>query len=215
MSAPRRALLLLTFLTFFTAAAFAQINIINFDFGAVRVQCSNGYAYQGIQPGCGYGYPVQNFDSAPGFGWMIGGVTSHHLAPTSLEGGAGVTGPNTIFYPPSFQGMPFNQAVMLQDVGSFVWQRLQGFSAGTYTLSFYLGSRFIDCCGYDGNQTVVALIDGTPIGTWPLSSFTPFTLQTVTFTVSTGGSHTVEFLGTNPGDHTAFVSYVTITPTER
>ena len=46
-----------------------------------------------------------------------------------------------------------------------------------------------------------------------MSSYTPFTLKTATFTVGTGGSHTVQFIGTKPGDHTAFVSYVTVTPT--
>jgi hypothetical protein len=111
--------------------------------------------------------------------------------------------------------MPFNQAVFLQG-GSFVVQSVRGFTAGQhYTLSFYLGSRYIDCCGYDGNQTVVALIDGIPIGTWALSSFTPFTLETATFTVNTGGSHAVEFIGAMPGDHTAFLSYVVITATQR
>ena len=190
-----------------SASTFAQINIVNFDFGAVRVQCSNGYAYEGAQLGCAYGYNTQNFDITPGFGWLMGGVAARQLAPTSLEGGAGITGPNTIFFPPSFDGMPFNQAVFLQDVGGFVWQQLDGFTAGTYRLSFYLGSRHI----YDGNQTVVALIDGIPIGTWALTSGSPFTLETVPFTVGTAGRHALEFMGTMPGDHTAFLSYVTIT----
>lgn len=210
MSIPLRALLLSVILGI-AASAQGQINIVNFDFGAVPLNC--GYAYQGAANTCTFAYPTQNFDQTPGFGWTIGGVASRHLAPTSLEGGAGLTTPNTIFYPPPFNGLPFNQAVYLQDTGSFAWQRVGGFSAGTYTLSFYLGSRYIDCCGYDGNQTVVALMDGVPIGTWALSSYTPFTLETVTFTVSAGGSHVVEFMGTNPGDHTAFLSYVTITPT--
>ncbi len=48
-----------------------------------------------------------------------------------------------------------------------------------------------------------------------MTSSTPFTLQSATFTVSTGGSHTLEFEGMNLGDHTAFLSYVVITPTER
>lgn len=209
MSTPHRALLLLSFLTL-AAFATAQINVVNFDFGAVPVQCGYGYAYEGAVTACSaYGYPTQNFDTTPGFGWKIGGLQARQLAQTSLEGGTGLTGPNTIFFPPPFDGMPFSQAVFLQDVGSFVWQKLSGFSAGTYTLSFYLGSRY-SSGGYDGNQTVVALIDGIPIGTWPLTSFTPFTLQTVTFTVSTGGNHTLEFLGTAPGDHTAFLSYVSI-----
>ena len=214
MSTPLRALLLVAILLI-AASAFAQINIVNFDFGAVPITCGNGYAYEGAETACAYGYPTQNFDGGLGFGWILGGVAARHQAPTSLEGGAGLTGPNTIFFPPPFDGMPFNQAVLLQDVGSFVWQEVGGFSAGTYTLSFYLGSRYIDCCGYDGNQTVVALIDGNPIGTWALSSYTPFTLETATFTVSTSGNHALEFMGTRPGDHTAFLSYVTVTPTGR
>lgn len=140
-----------------------------------------------------------------------GGHAARQLAPTSLEGGAGITGPNTIFFPPSFDGLPFNQAVFLQDIGGFVWQQVGGFTAGTYTLSFYLGSRH----EYDGTQTVVAFIDGTPIGTWSLTTGTPFTLETARFTVSTGGNHTLVFMGMNPGDHTAFLSYVVITPADR
>lgn len=194
------------------ASASGQINIVNFDFGAVRISCGNDYAYQGAVTSCPYGYNTQNFDQTPGFGWILGGVATRQLAPTSLEGGAGLTGPNTIFFPPPFDGLPFNQAVFLQDIGGFVWQEVAGFTdGGTYKLSFYLGSRHY----YDGTQTVVALIDGIPIGSWALSTGTPFTLETATFKVSTGGSHAVEFMGTNPGDHTAFLSYVTITPVER
>ncbi|HSY12742.1 MAG TPA: hypothetical protein VK976_11165 [Verrucomicrobiae bacterium] len=208
MRTPHRALLLLTFLSL-AAVASAQINIVNFDFGAVPIQCSNGYAYVGAQTACAYGYPTQNFNGDPGFGWKMGAVAARQLAPTSLEGGAGLTGPDTIFFPPSFGGMPFNQAVFLQDLGGFVWQELTGFTPGSYRLSFYLGSR---SGGFSGNQTVVALIDGTPIGTWALTTGAPFALQTVTFTVSTAGSHALEFIGTMPGDNTAFLSYVTITP---
>lgn len=210
MSTPIRAVLLSAILII-AASAFAQINIVNFGFGAVPVLCGSGYAYEGAETACAYGYPTQNFDGSPSFGWTLGGVVARQLAPTSLEGGAGLTGPNTIFFPPSFEGLPFNQAVFLQDVGGFVWQEVGGFTAGTYTLSFYLGSRY----DYDGNQTVVALIDGTPIGTWALTTGTPFTLETVMFTVSTNGNHTLEFMGTRPGDHTAFLSYVTITRAEQ
>jgi len=206
--------LLLSAMLMIAASAFGQINIVNFDFGAVSITCENGYAYQGPVDGCPYTGPTQDFDQSPGFGWILGGIIAIPGGRVSY-GGAGLTGPNTVFYPPPFDGMPFNQAVFLQDIGSFVWQSVSGFSAGTYTLSFYLGSLFIDCCGYDGNQTVVALIDGTPIGAWALSSYTPFTLQSATFTVTTGGNHAVEFMGTNPGDHTAFLSYVVITSSER
>ncbi len=209
MSPSLRALLLSAMLMV-AASAFADPTIVNFNFGAVAIVCGQDYAYQmGQVTGCTsrWVWPLQNFNSTPGFGWTLSGLPN-------TGGGSGLTGPNTSFVPPPFDGLPFTQAVALEGP-SFVWQTIPGFTAGSYTLSFYLGSRYIDCCGYDGNQTVQALIDGNVIDTWALSSFTPFTLQTVTFTVSTDGSHTLEFRGINPGDHTAFLSYVTITPTER
>ncbi len=207
--------LLLSAILIVAVSAFGQVNIINFDFGAVPVQCSSwGFAYEGPVLQCASDPASQNFNAAPGFGWILGGDVSVPAVPPGIHAnsGSGLTGPDTLFFPPPFNGLPFNQALFLQDTGSFAWQSVGGFSAGTYTLSFYLGSRFIDCCGYDGNQTVVALIDGAPVGTWALSSYTPFTLETVNFTVSAGASHAVEFMGTNPGDHTAFLSYVTIAP---
>jgi len=213
MSTRLRALILCAMLAI-AAGAFAQINIVNFDFGAVTIACPNGYAYQAPLAACPYTGPTQNFDQSPGFGWVLGGMISPLAGVRLPYGGSGLTGPNTVFYPPSFSGLPFTQAVFLQDTGTFVWQQINGFSAGTYTLSFYLGSRFIDCCGYDGNQTVVALIDGNVIGSWAMSSYTPFILRTVNFTVSSG-SHALQFMGTRPGDHTAFLSYVVISPADR
>ena len=214
MSPSLRFLTLSIFLTL-SLAAFGQPTIVNFDFSAVPVECSSwGFAYEGPVLWCSNDPTSQNFNATPGFGWILGGPVSIPALPPGYHanGGSGLTGPDTYFYPPPFNGMPFNQAVFLQSIGSFVWQSVEGFSAGNYTLSFYLGSRYNSCCGYDGNQTVVALIDGNVIGTWVLSSYTPFTLETAKFTVSTDGSHKVEFRGLNYGDHTAFVSYVTITP---
>jgi len=205
------ACFLLLILVTIAPAALAQINIVNFDFGAVPIACSNGYAYEGPDLLCPYAGPEQNFNDTPGFGWTMGTRISQCCHPQqSLDGGPGLTGPNTIFYPPPFDGLPFNQAVILQDAYTFVWQPVSGFRAGSYTLSFYLGSRYSTL--YDGNQTVQALIDSQVIGTWALSSYTPFTLETVSFSVNSGGTHTVEFRGINHGDHTAFVSYVVITP---
>lgn len=194
------------------ANAFAQINIVNFDFGAVPVQCSSwGFTYQGAELTCNY--PVtQNFDDAPGFGWKMGSVVATPGSPSNT--GAGISAPNAFICPPSFEGMPFTQAVLLQNLGSFVWQAVGGFSPGSYTLSFYLGSR-CPAGWWDGDQTVTALIDGNAIGTWALTSSAPFTLETANFTVTTGGTHVVGFVGMNLGDHTAFLSYVTITPVER
>ena len=178
------------------------------------IACPNGYAYEQPVLSCPYAGPSQNFNGDPRFGWVLGTLISNYGHPQqSLDGGPGLTGPNTIFFPPPFTGLPFNQAAILQDSGSFAMQRVTGFMPGRYLLSFYLGSRYSTL--YDGNQTVQALIDGNVIGTWSLVSYTPFTLQTASFTVTTAGPHTVEFQGINHGDHTAFLSYVVIAPTGR
>lgn len=204
---PSLKLFTLSIVVMFASAAFAQPTLVNFDFGAVPIACGTGYAYEGPGLSCSYNpVPTQNFNASPDFGWILGSI----VARSDLNVGAGLTGPDTAFDPPTFNGLPFNQAVLLQSIGSFVWQAVGGFTAGSYTLSFYLGSRYTDG-PFDGNQTVVALIDGNMIGTWALSSYTPFTLETATFTVTTNGSHTLEFMGTKPGDHTAFLSYVVIT----
>jgi hypothetical protein len=202
---PRLWCVLLSTIVLMAPPAFADPIIVNFDFGAVPIACSNGYSYEGPAGLCIYKDPEQNFNSSPGFGWMLGSVVS------SQGPASGLTGPNTAFSPPPFTGLPFNQAVFLQGI-SWVLQSVEGFTAGNYTLSFYLGSRYTSGI-YDGKQTVEALIDGKVIGTWALTSFTPFTLETATFKVSTDGSHKLELRGINYGDHTAFLSYVTITPT--
>jgi len=207
MSTALRALILCSILMI-AASAFGQINIVNFDFGAVPVGCSNwNFTYQGATLICTY--PTkQDFNQTPGFGWMLGSVVPPSGSP--LSNGAGlIAGSGGPFCPPSFNGMPFNQAVFLESIGSFVWQEVTGFTAGSYTLSFYLGGR----CGWLP-QTVAALIDGNVIGTWNAPLGMPFTLETATFTVSAGGTHTLEFMGTNVGDATAFLSYVTIAPTD-
>jgi hypothetical protein len=204
---PRFHVLLLAILII-PASTFAQINIVNFDFGAVPIVCGQDYAYQmGQVTGCAHKFvwPLQNFNSAPGFGWTLSGLLA-------TQGGSGLTGPNTSFLPPPFEGMPFTQAVALEGP-SFVRQNLGGFTAGSYTLSFYLGSRYANG-QFDGNQIVQALIDGNVINTWNMTSYTPFTLQTVTFTVTTDGSHMLEFRGVRHYDSTAFLSYVVITPTQ-
>jgi hypothetical protein len=200
MSTRLKSLLLFSTAIMMAPTAFAGPIIVNSDFGAVPIVCSIGYAYQAFGGDCSY--PQQDFNSTPGFGWTF-----------LVHGGNGLTGPSTPFNPPSFSGLPFTQAAFLQNSNSSVSQAVGGFVAGSYTLSFYLGSRYDSGGGDDGDQTVAALIDGGVIGTWALTSFTPFTLETASFTVSADGIHTLEFMGLNPGDHTAFLSDVSIAPT--
>ncbi len=203
-----RAFLIVLSIVITTQAAFAQPNIVNFDFGAVRIVCAGGYAYEQPMTSCSrpnWG-PSQNFNASPGFGWILGSVLSVYGQGQIGAGGPGLTGPNTAFCPPSFDGLPFNQAVVLQDFGSFVAQGVSGFTAGDYTLSFYLGGRCYS------SQRVAALVDGNVVGTWTTEGGMPFSLETTTFTVTTDGVHTIQFMGLNHGDNTAFLSYVVVTP---
>jgi hypothetical protein len=176
----------------------APISIVNANFGAVAITCGLGYAYQSSGSGnCSSAAPQQDFNGSAGFGWTLAG------------GGTGLTGAGTQFFPPSnFTG--FTQALFLQGAGSSASQTLSGFSAGTYVLSFQLGSRFPQnvCC--DGNQTVQALVDGSVVGTWALTNSTPFALTTVAFSIASGAVHTLQFRGIAIGDHTAFLSDVAI-----
>jgi hypothetical protein len=84
----------------------------------------------------------------------------------------------------------------LQDDNSAIAQEINGFVPGhVYLLSFYLGSRYASgCC--DGNQTVTATLGEQVLGTWPLVSFTPFTLEKVLFRAPVSGT----FISLRSGD---------------
>jgi hypothetical protein len=185
-------------------ASAGSLAIVNPNFSAVAVQCSGGYAYQSFMAkDCGI--PRQDFNKVAGAGWTLAPLT------TATNGGTGVTDPDTALQPPLFTGLPFSQAAFLQgNQDAQFSQIIAGFVRDSqYTLSFYLGSRYSGgCC--DGNQSVEAKIDGQVIGTWALVSYTPFTLETVNLTVASGGLHTLTFAGAASGDHTAFVSGVSI-----
>jgi hypothetical protein len=185
-------------------ASAASLTVINPNFDSVGVQCGSGYAYQSYEGGtCSPGFEQQNFNGSIGIGWIFATYPAGSAAD-------GISKPNTSFEPPPFTGVPFSQAAYLQGATSVIDQTIPGFvPGGQYTLSFYLGSRYYSG-SYDGNQTVEVMIDSQVIGTWSLVSYTPFTLETVNFTVATGGSHTLTFAGTATGDHTAFFSGVSI-----
>ena len=177
------------------------LTLVNADFSAIPITCA-GYSYQFFGGDCNSIPPQQDFNATPGFGWTL-----------IIQSGIGLTAPNSAFQPPDFTGLPFQQALFLQDGACTAFQAIGGFSAGiTYALSFYIGSRYWESQTVDGNQTVQVTIDGTVIDTLALHSFTPFMLETVDFSVATGGTHTLAFNGIVPGDHTAFVSGVSLAP---
>jgi hypothetical protein len=169
----------------------SPIGVTNADFGVPGILCSGGYAYQATGGDCfGPLVPQQDFNGTSGIGWTFAG--------------SGLTGSGTAFNPPDFSGHTFHQAAFLQGAGSSVSQSITGL-AGEWTLSFYLGSRYNTVT--DGNQTVDVKVDGLVVGTFALSTGTPFTLETLSF-AATSGPHDLQFLGTASGDHTAFVSGV-------
>ena len=120
-------------------------------------------------------------------------------------------------------GGPFNipttpdgtQAAFLQGNGATVSQSVAGFdSSMLYTLNVWVGTRYgSGCC--TGDAGVSFFIDGVQIGTTGiLTSFTPFNLYTIPFTVATSGPHTLALTNVSlPGDNTSFVDDVSIAAT--
>jgi hypothetical protein len=184
--------------------------IVNPNFSAVPVQCSEGSAYQSDPGGtCESVYPEQDFNTEAGIGWAF---TPYQASGPGI-GGPGITEPNSGFNPPPFTGLPFSQAAYLQN-HSLIYQKITGFVLGqVYKLTLYLGSRY-SSGGTNGNQIVVATLDGKPIGVWRLTSFTPFVLQTAFFKAPSGGSHILGFQGivggTTSTSSTGFFSGVSI-----
>jgi hypothetical protein len=107
------------------------------------------------------------------------------------------------------------QAAFLQDNGTTVSQSIGGFdSSMQYMLNVWVGTRYgSGCC--TGNAGVTFYIDGVQIGTTGiLTSFTPFTLYQVPFTVATNGAHTLALTNVSlAGDNTSFVDDVSIAET--
>jgi hypothetical protein len=194
-----RAVVLLSF-PFLGAALADVVSVVNPTFSAPLIGCNN-YAYQSAAPCNSVGYPTQDFNGTPGTGWTFGpgagdGLTNLNSA---FNTPAGVTG-----------AAPFSQMVFLQGQGSSVSQTITSGAASPWTINFYLGSR--NASGtIDGSQTVNVLLDSNVIGTYTLGNGTPFTLESITTSTSLSeGTHTLTFQGVTPGDHTAFVSDITV-----
>jgi hypothetical protein len=183
--------------------------VANPIFARVPVECLRGYAYQGLSGATctSQSFPAQDFNGTPGMGWVL-------TPDAGSNGSAGVTGPGTAFQPPSFSGLPFSTAALLQGQGSTVSQTIFQFVADQpYRLAFYRGSRQANGSS-DGNQTVALYVDDRLIEAWGLASYAPFTLRYASVTVAHSGPHIVSFVGTASGDHTAFLSGVIIEAVE-
>ena len=80
---------------------------------------------------------------------------------------------------------------------------------GTYTVSFLAAQRG----NLPSTQTFEVLVDNVVVGTFNSLTGTSYSsLVTPSFQITTGGSHTLEFLGTDihGGDNTVFIDQVGI-----
>ncbi len=119
--------------------------------------------------------------------------------------GSGVAGNNSAFTSGNPNAPQGTQVAFLQETGT-ITQSVAGWSAGTYTISFYAAQR----ANY-GSQNFEVLVDGSVVGTFTPTTTTYQPYSTSTFTVA-AGPHTIKILGldTAGGDHTVFLDEVSV-----
>lgn len=102
-----------------------------------------------------------------------------------------------------------SQVAFIQSNGEFS-QSLSGFQANTnYVVTFFAAQR-TNCCNADGQQFAVYR-DGTLLGTFnPPLNGVYVEYSTAAFTTTTG-SHTLKFVGLNPGGQAGFIDHVRLT----
>ncbi len=154
-----------------------------------------------------------SFENYPAAGYTYSGSFSGYVPGWTFTPNAGLAAEGSGFNVPTTPDG--TQAAFLQDNGATVSQSVDGFdSSFLYTLNIWVGTRFNSgCC--TGDAGVSFFIDGVQIGTTGiLTSFTPFTLYTIPFTVATSGPHTLALTNVSlAGDNTAFVDDVSIAAT--
>ena len=141
---------------------------------------------------------ASGFQYAPtGTPWTFSGGG----APT----GAGISGNGSGFTSGNPNAPGGTQVAFLQEKGWF--SQAVGLAAGTYTIGFDAAQRE----NYGGAQSFEVLVDGNVVGTFSGLSTSYAGLTTSAFAVA-AGSHTVEFLGLDPGgtDDTAFVDNISV-----
>jgi len=154
-----------------------------------------------------------SFENYPAASYTYSGSFAGYVPGWTFTPDAGLASPGSAFNVPSTPDG--TQAAFLQGNGATVSQSIGGFdSSFLYTLNIWVGTRFAGG-SYTGDAGVSFFIDGVQIGTTGiLTSFTPFTLYTIPFTVATSGAHTLSLTNvSNPGDNTSFVDDVSISAT--
>jgi hypothetical protein len=100
------------------------------------------------------------------------------------------------------------QAAFVQGVGSI--SQAVNLTAGTYTLTFQAAGRNAGCCTRPNIQPIKVMIDGNQVGSTITPPSTMFAPYSVSFSVATGGSHTISFAGTVAVDKTTFIDAVSL-----
>ena len=128
-------------------------------------------------------------------------------SPWTFNSGAGVAGNGSGFTDGNPSAPQGSQVAFLQGYGTA--SQPVTFTAGTYSLSFLAAQRG----NYQySSQTIQVLVDGNVVGTFtpPDTNYSAFT--TGSFSIATGGPHTITLAGTDPDgqDNTAFIDAVQI-----
>jgi hypothetical protein len=147
--------------------------------------------FENVGVGSGYAY------NPSGSAWTFSG---------SSPDGSGITGNNSPFTGSNPLAPQGSQVAFIQETGS-ISQSIPSWGTGTYQLSFSSAQRG------DNNNTgedFEVLVDQAVVGSFMPGSSSYQTLTTPTFSITTAGTHTIEFLGvdTAGGDNTALIDNV-------
>jgi hypothetical protein len=139
------------------------------------------------------GYLVDPSGSA----WMFSGAAGS---------GSGVTGNNSALTSGNPNAPDGKQVAYLQGDGT-ITQSVDGWAAGTYTISFDAAQRE----NYPGAEDFEVLIDGNVVGTYdPDATATTYTMDTTNTFMVAAGAHTIEFEGMDGDPYSVFLDEVKI-----
>ena len=141
-------------------------------------------------PSLGSGY--QYNPSTSGIGW-------------TFSRGSGIEGNGSAWIASS--APDGTQAAFVQGSTGTITQTIS-LNAGSYTISFQAAQR--SCCVAPYVQPIKVSIDGIQIGSLVSPPSTGFTAFSIPFSVSSTGSHTITFAGTDATDKTTFIDNVTL-----
>jgi hypothetical protein len=137
------------------------------------------------------------------------GASGYQYNPTgsawTFSASSGVSGNDSSFTSANPNAPQGSQVAFLQEAGT-ITQTVNGFTAGSYELTFSAAQRAVD---QSSSEDFEVTVDGNIVGIFRPTSTGYQTYDTSVFSVGTG-SHTIAFVGLNSagGDNTAFLDNV-------